>query len=272
MKILIIAISLFSFSIYAQVDVEPSWKSKARDLISKVAGSSWSDKILGPKPIIEPEIKMPIIPKDFKTTTDVNSYTRVTKEPTEFDRLPADRKRQFDYKFLEELFYVTRKTEAKDEDLSNWLNTLDQGGSREGIYQALVLDDVYAALENIEEKPSSRLVDFTVTFSQKFLDQKFKPESLDQFNVFTLKRIVTEKALDLLEYYEGRDLEAIHNWYAIFSHDLASSYGPLLKSPIRSEPSMRFHQEWAKGMPIQHIKSEIIIKIHMVMNGLQHLQ
>lgn len=272
MKHLILMLGLIlSLEAFAQEIQEPAWKSKLRQLITQVAGSEWGDKVLGPLPQPKSEIDLPEIPKMVQKSTDVESYTKKTKEPTEYDRLPQERKRQFNYKFIEELFQVTRKTEAKDEDLVNWLNTLDQGGSREGIYQALTLDEVYNTLESIEEKPTDKLKNFCLEFSQKFLNQTFNADSLDQLNLYSLKRIFTEKGLDLMEYFEVRDLDALYRWYAVYSADLAHNYEPFLKSPIRKQTSAKYHYEWAKGMPIQHIKSEFIIKTHKVMNGLQLL-
>lgn len=271
MKSLILALSLFSFCAYAQVPVEPGWKTSLRALVAKFS-PTLSQSLLGAAPEAPSKISMPEIPKDVKKSTDTTTYDKVAKDSTEYDRLPVERKRQFDYKFLEELFQVTRKSEAKDEDIANWLNTLDQGGSREGIYQALVLDEVYATLENMEERPSERLVNFSQKFAQKFLGQNYKPETLTQYNLFTLKRIMTEKGLDLMEHYENHDLNALYRWYALVSAELAKEYAPLLKNEVRQDPSAEFHYEWAKSMPIQHIKSEFIIKLHSVMNGLQLLQ
>lgn len=272
-KLTIVLGLLLAFNVLAQeVVTEPGWKSSLRSFVTRVAGAEWGNKLLGAAPVAEaPEVVMPAIPQQVKKATDVESYSKKVKEPTEYDRLPIERQKQFDYKFVEELFQVTRKTQAKDEDLSSWLNTLDQGGSREGIYQGLVLDEVYNGLESIEEKPSTRLLNFCLMFSQKFLNQTFKTESLNQLNLYSLKRIFTEKGLDLMEYYESRDLDALYRWYALFSAEVAKDYEPLLKSEIRKEPSAKFHYEWAKSMPIQHIKSEFIIKLHTVMNGLQLL-
>jgi hypothetical protein len=123
----------------------------------------------------------------------------------------------------------------------------------------------------MEEKPSQRLLDYCLKFSQKFLGQTFKTESLVQLNLYSLKRIFTEKGIDLLEYYEVKDLDSLYRWYALFSADLAKDYAPLLKTQLRQNTSAEYHYEWAKSMPIQHIKSEYIIKMHMVMNGLQLL-
>lgn len=269
---LILLLSLVSFAAWAQVPSEPSWKAKLRNLITSVAGTKWSDKLLGKLPEPVKEFALPEIPKNFKSSTDVTSYNKLQKEPTEFDKLPVERKAQFDRVFITDLFYATRKTEPKDEDLSTWLNNLNQGGSREAVYQGLVLDEVYATLENLTEKPTSRLLDFCLRYPKKFYDIQYTEEGLQSFNLFTLKRTITEKGLDLLEYYEGKSLEDLHLWYAIFSADLARDYAPLLKSELRTNTDVNFHREWAKGMPIQHIKSEFIIKTHTVMNQLQLLQ
>lgn len=273
MKKLIIVVGLIlSFHVLAEEPLEPAWKTKIRNLVTKVAGEQWGQKLLGVEPRPAPEVILPEIPKLEKQNTSVTSYNKLTKDPTEFDKLPAERRRVYDFEFLKELFAVTRKTEPRDEDLSNWLNILEQGSSREGIYQALVLDEVYVALENINEKSSDRLREYALNFSQKYLNQTFKPGSLDQFNLYSIKRIITEKSLDLMEIYETKDLDALYRWYAVFSSETGREYEPLLKSTIRKDPSAKFHYEWAKASPIQHVKSEFIIKLHIVMNGLQLLQ
>jgi hypothetical protein len=260
-----------SFSSWAQVPVEASWKTSLRTMISRVS-PVWSEWLLGRAPEEVSSITLPEIPKNFKKNTDTSTYSKLQKEPTEYDKLPAERKRQFDYKFLEELFRVTRKSGPKDEDLSSWLNTLDQGGSREGIYQALVLDDVYATMENMDERPSDKLVKFSEDFAKKYLATNYSQDTLTKSNLFTLKRIMTEKSLDLMENYETKNLDDLYRWYAVFSADMAKNYDSFLKAEIRRDPSVEFHYQWAKSMPIQHIKSEFIIKLHTVMNGLQLLQ
>lgn len=271
MKSLIFLICFVALNASAQTELEPSWKTSLRQMISRVS-PNWGEWLLGRKPEPAPSLVLPAIPKNFKKNTDTSTYSKAEKEATEFDKLPPDRRRQFDYKFLEELFLVTRKSQPKDEDLATWLNTLDQGGSREGIYQALVLDDVYATLENMEERPSDRLVKFSAEFAKKYLGVNYSPDTLTKYNLFTLKRIMTEKGLDLLEYYETMNQDDLNRWYAVFSADMAKEYEPLLKTDVRIDPTLEFHHQWAKSMPIQHIKSEFIIKLHTIMNGLQLLQ
>ena len=269
---LILLLSLVSFSALADAPAESALRSKLRTLITSVAGTEWSDRLLGKLPEPVKEMALPEIPKNFKSSTDVSTYSKKTKEDTEYDKLPVERKAQFDRMFVQELFYATRKTEPKDEDLSTWMNNLNQGGSREAVYQGLVLDDVYATLENLNEKPNARLLDFCIKFSKKFFNLTYTEEGLKGFNLYTLKRTITEKGLDLLEYYEGKNLDDLNTWYAVYSADLAKEYSPLFKSDLRKNMNADFHLQWAKGMPIQHIKSEFIIKTHSVMNQLQMLQ
>ncbi len=273
-KLIVIVGLLASLQVFAQKQelLEAPWKAKLRSVITQVVGYAMSTKLLGPEPMpVQTTIELPEIPTQFKKSTDVSSYIKQAKGLTEFDKLPVERKRQFNYKFLDELFLSTRKTAPKDEDLANWLNILEQGGSREGIYQALTLDEVYNGLESIPDKPSTKLLEFCLNYSQIFLKQTFKTDSLIQLNLYSLKRIFTEKGLDLMEYYEEKNLDNLYRWYALHSAFLAREYGQILNSDIRKNDSAEFHYQWAISMPVQHIKSEFIIKMHAVMNQLQLL-
>jgi hypothetical protein len=264
---------LICFNALAAPEQEPSWKTNLRTLVTSIAGERWGEKLFGEPPVPAAlEIPMPTIPQMAKKSTDISSYTKQSKGPTEYDGLPPQKKRQFDYAYIKELYQVTRKSDPKDEDLASWLNTLDQGGSREGIYQGLVLDEVYSALEEIEERPSKRLLEFCKKFSQKYFNQTMKDESLVQLNLYSLKRILTEKGIDLMEFFETKDLEELYRWYAHFSADTALDAGAILASPLREQKDVNFHYQWAKKMPIQHIKSEFIVKLHKVMNGFQQSQ
>jgi hypothetical protein len=275
-KTIILILVLFSVESFGQEEIsEPKWKSGARNFITKYLGIDWSNRILGHLPEkleTTPEIPMPEIPKIVKKSTDVESYSKKIKNATDYDKLPAERKRQYDFNFLQELFKVTRRTEAKDEDLSKWMNILDQGGTREGIYQGVVLDEVYFALESIEEKPKDQLLDFYIFFSSNFLKQSLKKQSVEKLNVFSLKRILVEKALDLIEYYETNNLDDLYKWYANYSSAVALKYPNSMNSEVRKNSSAKAHYQWSLDMPIQHLKSEFIIKTHNLMNDLQSFQ
>ena len=83
----------------------------------------------------------------FSLLAQAQNLNASKKALTEYDLLSNENERHLNYKFLQELYQATRKVDAKQDALLTWLNKLDQGGSREGIYQVLVLDEVYSALE-----------------------------------------------------------------------------------------------------------------------------
>lgn len=273
-KLILIFLVCFSAMAIAQTSApeEAGWKGVIRPYIVKYISEDIATKFLGEAPKAIESVTLPEIPKVVQNNTDLKSFDRIQKDPTEFDRLPADKKRQYDYNFIQEIYIVTRKTPPRDEDFAKWLNSLEQGGSREGLYQALVLDEVYTSLEGIEEKSNDALIDFSISFSQKFLNQTFTKEAVQDLNVYSLKRILSEKALDILGAYETSNLDDIYRWYAVFSVELAVSQPNAFTNPLRSNQNLDFHYKWAQEMPIQHIKSEVLIKLHTVMNRLQTLQ
>lgn len=269
-KKLIIVLCLMT-SLSAQAGV----MDKVRGVLTNLIGATWTERLLGFGESSAPttSLKMPEIPtvEQLRLTTSTNDLLK--KEATAFDKLPTERIRQFNFNFLQELFEVTRRTEARDEELSTWMNALDQGGSREGIYQSLVLDEVYNTLESIENSPSNKILDFVVYYSNKYLNQAMSKEQLAELNHYTLKRILTEKGIDVMEFYQTKNLDDLYRWYAFFSSDVAYLYpASFANNEVRSQKSIDYHYEWAKSMPIQHIKSEFIIKMHKLMNDLQEDQ
>jgi len=273
-KLILILLVCYSSSIFSQTTAaaESGWKGMVRPYISKYISESFAIKILGAAPEVEATVTLPEIPKSVHDNTNLKSFDRIQKDPTEFDKLPPEKKRQYDYNFINEIYLVTRKTPPRDEDYSKWLNSLEQGGSRDGLYQALVLDDVYTSLESIEEKSNDTLIKFCLDFSQKYINQTFSAEAVKDLNVYSLKRILAEKALDILGHYETTNLDDMYRWYAVFSADMATQYPNALSGVVRTNQSVEFHYNWAKEMPLQQIKSEVLIKLHTIMNRLQVLQ
>lgn len=263
---------LLSLSAFAQeTPAEEGWRGKIRPLMTKILGEETTGKIIGPAPLIEEIMKMPPLPTVVNSNTDLTVYSKdseLRKQGKEFEKLPAVKKQDYDVAFLKELFLATRRGPAREDDLSKWLNALDGGGSREGVYRGLVLDDVYASLESYEEPVSPRLVEWTLSFSRKFLGLGFQPDAFKQANLFFLKRHITEKVLEMLDTLEAKP-EDFRRWYAVFSSDIAKQFPNQWPGTIRANNSPSAHLEWAKTAPLQHIKSEVIIKLHTVMNSLQ---
>lgn len=246
------------------------YKSKIRSHMANMLGTDTTNKILGEeekKNTIElPEI--PIVKLDAKDISfyDVKS-SPVYSQGEEYNSLPSEKKRSYRTSFLQQLFEVTRNSEAKKEDISKFLNVLEQGGNREGVYRSVTLDQVYLALEQYDETPSDELVNFAEYFPTKFLRKKYGRASIQKLNLWSLKRLLAEKCLELLDVLADKP-EDLYSWYAVFSSELARDHPVAWVSDTRKKTSDIYHYNWAKSVPFQHIKSEVVIKLHTVMNYL----
>lgn len=253
---------------------EEGWKGKLRPLITKFLGEKTAVSLLGEPPVVEETMELPVLPELKKSNTDASVYkqdSELRRQGKEFDALPADKKRAYDIGFLNELFTATRRSPARPDDLAKWVNVLEGGGSREGVYRGLVLDEVYASLENYQEPITEKLSSWTIAFARKFLGLAYQPEAFKQANLFFLKRTIAEKVLEMIDALESRPGD-VRTWYAVFSSDLAKQFPQLWPGTIRANTKPSAHLEWAKKAPYQHIKSEVLVKLHMAMNSLQDAQ
>lgn len=216
------------------------------------------------------EFVLPPIPEVTQNATSVEVYNKkgvVFSQGESFNKLSLEEKRKYRIAFIRELYFVVRDSEPKKEEILQSLNALEQEGSREGIYRSLVLDRVYASLEGYEEAPSGKLVDFSVNYGQKYLAREFSKELIQKINLWGIKRVIVEKTLEVMDAFKT-DGEDLYVWYAILSAELANKYPPAWTSKTRKREDQKFHYSWAKSVPFQQIKSEVIIKLHKLMNYL----
>lgn len=210
---------------------------------------------------------LPKIVKDAKSTDVYNKEGAVFETGKAFNDLPKNRKRKYQYIFLKEIISVVRGAEATDQELTNYLNVLDQGGNREGIYRSLVVGGDYKNLELYQQPISKTAVDFAHDFGERYLGVSYGKEDMQRLNIWTLKRVFVDRTLDLVDAFpkDGKDL---YMWYGLMSFELASRYAVWTNSIRRSEDP-ETHIKWAKSVPFQHLKSEVIIKLHKIFNYLQ---
>jgi hypothetical protein len=238
---------------------------KIRPTLVKFLGSETTDKIIGAAPVVAPieEIPMPPLPKLVEDATSTAIYD---KKPDRVSIAPEIEQKYY-LGYIRELYEVTRQQKPNDDEISKMMNVLTQGGTREGIYRSLVLDSTYGGMENWDKPVKSVTADFAVYFYEKYLGKKIAKKSFEGMSVYTLKRLVTEKALDIADAY-GDDRENLEKWYAIISSDLAKRFPSVGSNIIRKNPSALAHKAWASKVPVQHIKSELIIKLHISFNSL----
>ena len=209
------------------------------------------------------EINIPQIPKVNYDTLSLEIYAR---KPDKIILSSKD-EAQFHYCYLKEIFEATRKTKPSEEDLKKNMFILERGATREGIYHSLVLDGVYLKLESKPRAIKAPASEFAMHFCTTYTGYKLSYDTLKSQNIYTVKRIVAEKAIEVMDAF-GDNRNDLENWYAVLSSDIADQFPHIWNNNLRSEPSRNIHKEWASNVPVQHIKSEVLIKLHSIFNSM----
>ncbi len=264
MKLLLAIVLLFSIQSANAFDLQEfigELKERARPHLTKILGEEKVNKYLGtPASTIE----LPAIPVLEKSSTSTAVYDVKEFEGTK--KFEAKELEKYNYYFVQELFKAVRRRDPDANEVSNWMNVLQQGGTREGVYRGLVLDQTYAGLENYPMPVNDTLVKFTARFLDVYTGKKYPLEKLMGFNFFALKRNVTERALETMDAMPDQTSRA--NWYAVFSAEVAKDYPAAFDNKTRANLSAEAHQNWANTYSTQYLKSEVIIKLHKIFNSL----
>lgn len=258
-----IMLFVMSLSVSSQAGFLDDLKNTLRPHLIKILGKETATKFLGKDPN---EITLPEIPKVGKNAKDISNYGKGPKNKVAYEK---DQERRFNYNFVKELYKATRKVEASDNEISRWMNVLEQNGSREGVYRALVLDGTYLGLENYEFPMEETTVDFTMTYIEKYLNKTISETNLKKANFYTVKRDITEKTLEVVDEFLKMEGDEVYDWYALFSAEMAKKFPAAMDNETRKETSPQKHKLWAKSVPDQYLKSEVIIKLHKVFNSIQ---
>lgn len=242
---------------------------KYRSRMNNILGEKITSKIIGVEKK-ESKYKVPKIPELKYSATDASVYSKegkIFKQGSKFNNLDLEKKRTFRISFIRELFSAVRQTEVKGEELATYLNILEQGGSREGVYRRIINDDVYRSLEDFPAPPKDKFIAFINNFGPKYLATGYSEEGMKKVNIYTIKKIITEKALEVLDALT-KNPEDIYHWYTVFSEDMALNYSSSFTGKVRTQKSPDFHYKWSQQVPFQHIKSEVIVKLNLVLNKL----
>ncbi len=242
---------------------EKSFVEKMRPKLMQILGEEWTVKLIGAEKVIAvDEVIMPTLPM----IDDNAKSTAVYEKKQDTVTIKPEIEQKYNYAFIFELFEATRQTKPNEDEVGKIMNVLSQGGTREGVYRSVVLDSVYGGMENWDKPVKKNSAEFAVYFYQKYLGKKIALKSFEGMSVYTLKRLNTEKALDIADSFASRD--DMEKWYGIMSADLAVKFPNVWSNSVRKNPSSLFHKKWASKVPVQHIKSELVIKIHSAFNSM----
>ena len=240
-----------------------SCNERLRPHLNSLIGEELTEKILGGPPVVKREINLPKIPnitRDGRTFGGFKGEKQINMKV-----FPPDRMNQLNIQFIEEAYKEVRGIKASRGDLKKWINVLSQGGTREGVYRALILDSSYYKLERKNIPLTDSAIDFAKYFSTKYMGNEISSETLERINFYRLKRELTDRSLEIVDALSS-NLDDVYDWYAVFSAELASRYPQVWKLKIRKDQSLDFQRNWAKGVPVQMMKSEILIKINRLIN------
>lgn len=248
----------FSLSFQVKADLSTDLKSFVSSKLKGVLPEDIHTKLFGS---LDDKITLPKIPKVNRNSKDINFYRREKK--TKNVKWPKN-KAEFDLNYVKEIYLVTRQLQVSNDDLVKWMNVLTQGSSREGVYRGIVNDLTYRSLEKLAFPCSDSLIEFVSYYLEKYLNEKPSKDILLQMNFYQIKRIVTERTLDLFDYFSEQ--EDFFKWYAVFSADLAMKQPSIWENKIRADKGKYFHYNWAKTVNSEFIVSEFLIKIHKALN------
>tara|TARA_Y100000768_G_scaffold388988_1_gene389760 strand:- start:4894 stop:5700 length:807 start_codon:yes stop_codon:yes gene_type:complete len=238
-------------------------KENMRPTLNRLLGEDLTTNLLGQAPSV---IELPEIPKIKNNAKSVIGLNTKPKVEVSYEKEQIDR---FNYIFIQEMVKSVRQMEPSGEEVSRWMNVLSQNGSREGVYSALVLDNTYMGLQNLDRLVAPKVLDFTVDFLSKFVNKSISKDNLAKVNFFVVKREIAERTLQVVDELFKKSGDDIYDWYAVFSSDLANKYPKAMTNEVRKVTSPLAHKAWAKSVPDQFVKSEILIKLHEVFNHLQ---
>jgi hypothetical protein len=256
----------FLFFLLLSLPINSPAEDKWRDLVENYLGEKIATTFFGEKEVVS-EIPMPSIPEIKKNATSQEAFNQ--KEKLGNKKFSADEERKFQLNFVKEVVEATLNRLSHNEDYSKWMNVLEQGATREGVYRAMILGTKYRDFEMQEIQMNEKVLNFSREFLQKFCGRQLKDDVLKQYNFYAMKRVVVERALEIIDVFKTTSEEDLNHWYAHFGGDIATNYAVAFGDAVRKNPSKDYHLEWSKMMPEQYIKSEVIIRLHTVMNHLQ---
>lgn len=242
-----------------------SFAEQMRPKLMSLIGEKWTIKLIGETQVvkIDNSIILPALPK---LLSDARS-TEIFNKKGDSITLKPELESKYHYAYIKEIFEATRQTKPNDDEVAKLMNVLSQGGSREGVYHSLVLDSAYGGMENYDKPVKNNAADFAIYFYERYIGKKVLKESLKGMNIYSLKRLVADKALDIIDAF-GDNREDLEKWYAVMSSDLASKFPSTWSGKMRKDTSSINHKSWAHQVPLQHIKSETLIKLHGAFNSM----
>ena len=212
----------------------------------------------------EQSISLPPIPRVRRDPKDVS---QIGKRDERLDNafflgLSDQQRGGLALSFIDEVYEVVLGRKPIYGERDGKLNVLLQGGTREGLYRSLVLGEEYRVREMGRRPLSEENKKFVENYQRDYLRLQMKFEQTD---FWTLKRFVVERSLEVLDSFEKR--EDVSSRFAVLSEEFEKVLS--WEQAHRKLSSRVRYFQWANRVPLDIVKSEVILKIHYLMNSLR---
>ncbi|MEO5970768.1 MAG: hypothetical protein ABIQ95_12650 [Bdellovibrionia bacterium] len=182
----------------------------------------------------------------------------------------AAKKAKANSEIFHEMFVVIFMREPKDRsEFGNWVDTLNQGASLEGIYNGLTHSEDYRNLEKTSPKASERAVKVfreEVTFLEAELPTPTQLGNFGLASIFLLKRVLSDEALKVIASKNAvAKNPGLAAWYAKWAVHMTQrnvDFGVTL----RNKADEAFHLKWATEVSEDQIVWEVLNRLHRVLN------
>ncbi|MCY4643122.1 MAG: hypothetical protein OXB88_00735 [Bacteriovoracales bacterium] len=213
-------------------------------------------------PISLPQI--PTIKRDPKDGSQIGkSNDRLTN--SFYLKLNQEQKTQLSIGFVNESYAVILGRPPSPKERAQKVNILLQEGSREGIYRNLTLGEEYRRNESIKKNLSDQNKQFSSHYLKVYLNTRVNWNQSGYPGLHTVKRLLVERSLEIIDAFAKRS--DVNSWFAVFSEEIQKRLN--WNQNHRKLDSRQRYFLWAQKMPIDILKSEVAIKIHLLMNSLQ---
>ncbi len=222
------------------------------------------------------------------------SLTPLEKEKTAEGLSSVAKKSKANSEIFHEMFVVVFMREPKDRsEFGNWVDTLNQGASLEGVYNGLTHSEDYRRLEKTSPKASEKAVKAfreEITLLEIELSIPTQLENFGLASLFTLKRVLSDEALKVLAAKNNVNKAALAvngavvpaanpssakneesprvklaGWYSKWAVHMAQKnvdFGVAL----RNKPDEAFHFKWATEVSEDQIVWEVLNRLHRILN------
>lgn len=175
------------------------------------------------------------------------------------------------------LFGTAKIDSLNQDEINEAKKMIEAGASLEGVYSRLAFGESYRKLESVKLPASETWLlefDHQMNLLESSSQLKIQLEIATPWiegargaSIYRLKRWLGQAGIQVIDRLKAKDSHPeLELWYSKWAAKEASeaiSFG----LPQRKNPSEAFHLAWAKGVPEDLLRWEVLNRLHRILNG-----